>query len=80
MKTLSILSIMLISGCVNLEQKQWEEYSVAHKCKMVSYTAPSSTTGAQFAMLGTQSVMIPSVHHTPARTEYLCDNDVRYTR
>jgi hypothetical protein len=79
-RTLPILSIILVSGCVNLEQKQWEEFSVAHNCRMVSYTAPSSTTGAQFAMLGAHTVMIPAVHHTPARTEYLCNNGVRYTR
>lgn len=80
MKTLLIGIVLLTSACVNLEQQKWDKYSATHNCKMVSYTAASSTTGAQFAMVGVHAVMIPAVQHIPARTEYLCDNGVRYTR
>lgn len=80
MKILLIGIVLLLSACVNLEQQKWEQYSATHNCKIVSYVAPSSTTGAQFAMVGMHTVMIPAVHHTPARTEYLCGNGVRYTR
>lgn len=80
MKVLIIAVTILLSACVNFEQQKFEQYSAKHNCKVISYTAPSSTTGAQFAMMGMHAVMIPAVQHIPARTEYLCDNGVRYTR
>ena len=80
MKTLIITLAILLSACANLEQQKWEEYSATHNCKVTSYTAPSSATGAQFAMVGSHIVMVPGVQHIPARAEYLCDNGVKYTR
>lgn len=81
MKILIItLSIVMLSACVNLEQQKWDEFVIKHNCKVISYTAPSSNTGAQFAMTGMQIVMIPGVQHIPARTEYLCNDGVKYTR
>lgn len=80
MKTLSILSILLISGCVNLEQQHWDKFSKEQNCRVVSYTSASSISGAQFAMIGTHAVMIPGIQHIPAKTEYLCNDGIKYTR
>lgn len=80
MKILIMAVTLILAACVNLEQQKFEEYSAKHNCKIISYTAPSSTTGAQFALVGMHAVLIPGVQHIPAKTEYLCDNGVKYTR
>lgn len=80
MKTLLIGIVLLSSACVNLEQQKWDKYSAEHNCKVVSYIAPSSITGAQFAMVGVHTVMIPGIQHIPAKTEYLCNDGIKYTR
>lgn len=80
MKILLIGIVLLLSACVNLEQQKWDKFSTTHNCKVIGYTKESSITGAQFAMVGTQVIMIPGIQHIPARTEYLCDDGIKYTR
>lgn len=80
MKTMALITAMALSGCASIEQDNWDKFSATHNCKVISYTKESSITGAQFAMAGTHIVMIPGIQHIPARTEYLCDDGIKYTR
>lgn len=80
MKFLHLITTIVLSGCASIEQDNWDKFSATHNCKVISYTKESSITGAQFVMAGTHIVMIPGIQHIPARSEYLCNDGVRYTR
>jgi hypothetical protein len=67
---------LLIWGAV-VESRQWSEFRVAHNCKVVGKTSPS--TGVGFGM-GGNGQMGTVIATTPGKTGWLCDDGVTYWR
>lgn len=74
-----LLVVLAVPVCIYVsvrEDRQWEQFKVAHKCKIVSYVAPSSSVGYGTANGKAGVIVIAS----PGQTSWLCDDGVTYTR
>jgi len=73
---LTICSIPLLIYAAVLEQRQWEEFSKAHDCKLVAHANGYYTSGTGWR----DGKMITTSYYHPSRDTYRCNDGVDYTR
>jgi hypothetical protein len=59
------------------DNREWEAFRTAHKCKVVAHVSSSSTTAVGFSSSGNMTV---TPIHIPSKTGWLCDDGVTYYR
>ena len=72
-----VLFLAIAVGCyiaIATEQRAWEDFLVAHQCRVVSKSKDSTTIG--IGTNGTTIIVTP----VPGVTGYLCDDGITYYR
>lgn len=79
-----VLLLLLIPAAIYAsiqEAKQWDAFSVAHKCKKVGHMKGSVQTGVGYGIAGNgQFGTVVTTSSTPDKNGWLCDDGVTYWR
>lgn len=78
---LLIFTLFIAARSYTKERIAWEEFSIAHNCKKVSYEKGTSSVGMGTG-LSSKGNLVPGmvVISSESKTGYLCDDGVTYYR
>jgi hypothetical protein len=74
-----LLCMVLLSGAVIYDSRQWALFKADHNCKVVGKMAGSVVTTVGPTFGGTGGVAV-GVGSTPDKTGWLCDDGITYWR
>lgn len=74
---IAIALIGLLITAVVIDSKRWEEFSAAHKCKVVGKMQGDVNPGVGIGANGQATAIVTT---TSSKTGWLCDDGVTYWR
>lgn len=78
---LLFLNIPLLIYLTIADQKEWDEFVIAHECKKDEQINGSTQTGVGFGVMGNGQIgTIVTTTSTPTKIRWSCNDGVKYWR